>query len=197
MFAFILIVALLGTWTHETYVRLKYMSGKIDEVHDEIVEILQERHKGLSTVERVFEKSPNADEIDPALLDDIHETKVLINRAKKGINRDRFLAAQEIYEEIFGAISEELALISNSGKKYAKKLEFIDEKLQDKLIRYNKLVEKFNKNVEVFPTSVIAAVLKFNQKDSYTPEEKKAELESVENNESVFDGDFEEDYDDE
>ncbi len=175
----VLLVILVAGWVMSTQRRLVVMDENINNAMSQIGVQLSSRFDALT-----------------ALLDltkgyAAHESQTLIETIK---SRRSVITAKSTPQDVLqqeGVISEALGRISmvaerypelKADKGYAKCMDAVDS--YEKMVRtsrliYNDSVTKLNREIRMFPVSLIAGMLGFRQRDYLEAREDKADMPSM------------------
>ena len=174
-----LLVVLLAGWVMSTQRRLVVMDENINNAMSQIGVQLSSRFDALTAL------------LDLAKGYAAHESQTLIETIK---SRRSVITAKSTPQDVLqqeGVISEALGRISmvaerypelKADKGYAKCMDAVDsyEKMErtSRLI-YNDSVTKLNREIRMFPVSLIAGMLGFRQRDYLEAREDKADMPSM------------------
>lgn len=171
----VLVVILLVSWIMSTQRRLVVMDENINNAMSQIGVQLSSRFDALTAL------------LDLAKGYAAHESETLIETIK---SRRSVITAKSTPDDVLkqeGVISEALGRIAmvaerypelKADKGYAKCMDAVDS--YEKMVRtsrliYNDSVTKLNREIRMFPTSLVAGMLGFHQRDYLeTPEDKTA-----------------------
>ena len=171
-----LLVVLLAGWVMSTQRRLVVMDENINNAMSQIGVQLSSRFDALTAL------------LDLAKGYAAHESQTLIETIK---SRRSVITAKSTPQDVLqqeGVISEALGRISmvaerypelKADKGYAKCMDAVDS--YEKMVRtsrliYNDSVTKLNREIRMFPVSLIAGMLGFRQRDSLEAREDKADM---------------------
>ena len=174
-----LLVVLLAGWVMSTQRRLVVMDENINNAMSQIGVQLSSRFDALSAL------------LDLAKGYAAHESQTLIETIK---SRRSVITAKSTPQDVLqqeGVISEALGRISmvaerypelKADKGYAKCMDAVDS--YEKMVRtsrliYNDSVTKLNREIRMFPVSLIAGMLGFRQRDYLEAREDKADMPSM------------------
>ena len=174
-----LLVVLLARWVMSTQRRLVVMDENINNAMSQIGVQLSSRFDALTAL------------LDLAKGYAAHESQTLIETIK---SRRSVITAKSTPQDVLqqeGVISEALGRISmvaerypelKADKGYAKCMDAVDS--YEKLVRtsrliYNDSVTKLNREIRMFPVSLIAGMLGFRQRDYLEAREDKADMPSM------------------
>lgn len=174
-----LLVVLLAGWVMSTQRRLVVMDENINNAMSQIGVQLSSRFDALTAL------------LDLAKGYAAHESQTLIETIK---SRRSVITAKSTPQDVLqqeGVISEALGRISmvaerypelKADKGYAKCMEAVDS--YEKMVRtsrliYNDSVTKLNREIRMFPVSLIAGMLGFRQRDYLEAREDKADMPSM------------------
>ena len=174
-----LLVVLLAGWVMSTQRRLVVMDENINNAMSQIGVQLSSRFDALTAL------------LDLAKGYAAHESQTLIETIK---SRRSVLTAKSTPQDVLqqeGVISEALGRISmvaerypelKADKGYAKCMDAVDS--YEKMVRtsrliYNDSVTKLNREIRMFPVSLIAGMLGFRQRDYLEAREDKADMPSM------------------
>ena len=175
----VLLVALLAGWVMSTQRRLVVMDENINNAMSQIGVQLSSRFDALTAL------------LDLAKGYAAHESQTLIETIK---SRRSVITAKSTPQDVLqqeGVISEALGRISmvaerypelKADKGYAKCMDAVDS--YEKMVRtsrliYNDSVTKLNREIRMFPVSLIAGMLGFRQRDYLEAREDKADMPSM------------------
>ena len=174
-----LLVVLLAGWVMSTQRRLVVMDENINNAMTQIGVQLSSRFDALTAL------------LDLAKGYAAHESQTLIETIK---SRRSVITAKSTPQDVLqqeGVISEALGRISmvaerypelKADKGYAKCMDAVDS--YEKMVRtsrliYNDSVTKLNREIRMFPVSLIAGMLGFRQRDYLEAREDKADMPSM------------------
>ena len=174
-----LLVVLLAGWVMSTQRRLVVMDENINNAMSQIGVQLSSRFDALTAL------------LDLAKGYAAHESQTLIETIK---SRRSVITAKSTPQDVLqqeGVISEALGRISmvaerypelKADKGYAKCMDAVDS--YEKMVRtsrliYNDSVTKLNREIRMFPVSLIAGMLGFRQRDYVEAREDKADMPSM------------------
>ena len=174
-----LLVVLLAGWVMSTQRRLVVMDENINNAMSQIGVQLSSRFDALTAL------------LDLAKGYAAHESQTLIETIK---SRRSVITAKSTPQDVLqqeGVISEALGRISmvaerypelKADKGYAKCMDAVDS--YEKMVRtsrliYNDSVTKLNREIRMFPVSLIAGMLGFHQRDYLEAREDKADMPSM------------------
>ena len=174
-----LLVVLLAGWVMSTQRRLVGMDENINNAMSQIGVQLSSRFDALTAL------------LDLAKGYAAHESQTLIETIK---SRRSVITAKSTPQDVLqqeGVISEALGRISmvaerypelKADKGYAKCMDAVDS--YEKMVRtsrliYNDSVTKLNREIRMFPVSLIAGMLGFRQRDYLEAREDKADMPSM------------------
>ena len=174
-----LLVVLLARWVMSTQRRLVVMDENINNAMSQIGVQLSSRFDALTAL------------LDLAKGYAAHESQTLIETIK---SRRSVITAKSTPQDVLqqeGVISEALGRISmvaerypelKADKGYAKCMDAVDS--YEKMVRtsrliYNDSVTKLNREIRMFPVSLIAGMLGFRQRDYLEAREDKADMPSM------------------
>ena len=174
-----LLVVLLAGWIMSTQRRLVVMDENINNAMSQIGVQLSSRFDALTAL------------LDLAKGYAAHESQTLIETIK---SRRSVITAKSTPQDVLqqeGVISEALGRISmvaerypelKADKGYAKCMDAVDS--YEKMVRtsrliYNDSVTKLNREIRMFPVSLIAGMLGFRQRDYLEAREDKADMPSM------------------
>ena len=175
----VLLVVLLAGWVMSTQRRLVVIDYNINIAMSQIGVQLSSRFDALSSM------------LDLAKGYAAHESQTLIETIK---SRRSVITAKSTPQDVLqqeGVISEALGRISmvaerypelKADKGYAKCMDAVDS--YEKMVRtsrliYNDSVTKLNREIRMFPVSLIAGMLGFRQRDYLEAREDKADMPSM------------------
>ena len=175
----VLLVILVAGWVMSTQRRLVVMDENINNAMSQIGVQLSSRFDALTAL------------LDLAKGYAAHESQTLIETIK---SRRSVITAKSTPQDVLqqeGAISEALGRISmvaerypelKADKGYAKCMDAVDS--YEKMVRtsrliYNDSVTKLNREIRMFPVSLIAGMLGFRQRDYLEAREDKADMPSM------------------
>lgn len=175
----VLLVVLLAGWVMSTQRRLVVMDENINNAMSQIGVQLSSRFDALTAL------------VDLAKGYAAHESQTLIETIK---SRRSVITAKSTPQDVLqqeGVISEALGRISmvaerypelKADKGYAKCMDAVDS--YEKMVRtsrliYNDSVTKLNREIRMFPVSLIAGMLGFRQRDYLEAREDKADMPSM------------------
>ena len=175
----VLLVILVAGWVMSTQRRLVVMDENINNAMSQIGVQLSSRFDALTAL------------LDLAKGYAAHESQTLIETIK---SRRSVITAKSTPEDVLkqeGVISEALGRISmvaerypelKADKGYAKCMDAVDS--YEKMVRtsrliYNDSVTKLNREIRMFPVSLIAGMLGFRQRDYLEAREDKADMPSM------------------
>lgn len=175
----VLLVILLAGWVMSTQRRLVVMDENINNAMSQIGVQLSSRFDALTAL------------LDLAKGYAAHESQTLIETIK---SRRSVITAKSTPQDVLqqeGVISEALGRISmvaerypelKADKGYAKCMDAVDS--YEKMVRtsrliYNDSVTKLNREIRMFPVSLIAGMLGFRQRDYLEAREDKADMPSM------------------
>lgn len=174
-----LLAVLLAGWVMSTQRRLVVMDENINNAMSQIGVQLSSRFDALTAL------------LDLAKGYAAHESQTLIETIK---SRRSVITAKSTPQDVLqqeGVISEALGRISmvaerypelKADKGYAKCMDAVDS--YEKMVRtsrliYNDSVTKLNREIRMFPVSLIAGMLGFRQRDYLEAREDKADMPSM------------------
>ena len=174
-----LLVVLLARWVMSTQRRLVVMDENINNAMSQIGVQLSSRFDALTAL------------LDLAKGYAAHESQTLIETIK---SRRSVITAKSTPQDVLqqeGVISEALGRISmvaerypelKADKGYAKCMDAVGS--YEKMVRtsrliYNDSVTKLNREIRMFPVSLIAGMLGFHQRDYLEAREDKADMPSM------------------
>ena len=174
-----LLVVLLARWVMSTQRRLVVLDENINNAMSQIGVQLSSRFDALTAL------------LDLAKGYAAHESQTLIETIK---SRRSVITAKSTPQDVLqqeGVISEALGRISmvaerypelKADKGYAKCMDAVDS--YEKMVRtsrliYNDSVTKLNREIRMFPVSLIAGMLGFHQRDYLEAREDKADMPSM------------------
>lgn len=174
-----LLVVLLAGWVMSTQRRLVVMDENINNAMSQIGVQLSSRFDALTAL------------LDLAKGYAAHESQTLIETIK---SRRSVITAKSTPQDVLqqeGVISEALGRISmvaerypelKADKGYAKCMDAVDS--YEKMVRtsrliYNDSVTKLNREIRMFPVSLIAGMLGFRQRDYLEAREDKVDMPSM------------------
>ena len=175
----VLLVILVAGWVMSTQRRLVVMDENINNAMSQIGVQLSSRFDALTAL------------LDLAKGYAAHESQTLIETIK---SRRSVITAKSTPEDVLkqeGVISEALGRISmvaerypelKADKGYAKCMDAVDS--YEKMVRtsrliYNDSVTKLNRELRLFPTSLVAGLLGFRMRDYLEAREDKADMPSM------------------
>ena len=175
----VLLVILVAGWVMSTQRRLVVMDENINNAMSQIGVQLSSRFDALTAL------------LDLAKGYAAHESQTLIETIK---SRRSVITAKSTPQDVLqqeGVISEALGRISmvaerypelKADKGYAKCMDAVDS--YEKIVRtsrliYNDSVTKLNREIRMFPVSLIAGMLGFRQRDYLEAREDKADMPSM------------------
>ena len=175
----VLLVILVAGWVMSTQRRLVVMDENINNAMSQIGVQLSSRFDALTAL------------LDLAKGYAAHESQTLIETIK---SRRSVITAKSTPQDVLqqeGVISEALGRISmvaerypelKADKGYAKCMDAVDS--YEKMVRtsrliYNDSVTKLNREIRMFPVSLIAGLLGFRQRDYLEAREDKADMPSM------------------
>ncbi len=175
----VLLVILVAGWVMSTQRRLVVMDENINNAMSQIGVQLSSRFDALTAL------------LDLAKGYAAHESQTLIETIK---SRRSVITAKSPPQDVLqqeGVISEALGRISmvaerypelKADKGYAKCMDAVDS--YEKMVRtsrliYNDSVTKLNREIRMFPVSLIAGMLGFRQRDYLEAREDKADMPSM------------------
>ena len=175
----VLLVILVAGWVMSTQRRLVVMDENINNAMSQIGVQLSSRFDALTAL------------LDLAKGYAAHESQTLIETIK---SRRSVITAKSTPQDVLqqeGVISEVLGRISmvaerypelKADKGYAKCMDAVDS--YEKMVRtsrliYNDSVTKLNREIRMFPVSLIAGMLGFRQRDYLEAREDKADMPSM------------------
>ena len=174
-----LLVVLLAGWVMSTQRRLVVMDENINNAMSQIGVQLSSRFDALTAL------------LDLAKGYAAHESQTLIetNKSRRSVITAKSTPQDVLQQE--GVISEALGRISmvaerypelKADKGYAKCMDAVDS--YEKMVRtsrliYNDSVTKLNREIRMFPVSLIAGMLGFRQRDYLEAREDKADMPSM------------------
>ena len=175
----VLLVILVAGWVMSTQRRLVVMDENINNAMSQIGVQLSSRFDALTAL------------LDLAKGYAAHESQTLIETIK---SRRSVITAKSTPQDVLqqeGVISEALGRISmgaerypelKADKGYAKCMDAVDS--YEKMVRtsrliYNDSVTKLNREIRMFPVSLIAWMLGFRQRDYLEAREDKADMPSM------------------
>lgn len=175
----VLLVILVAGWVMSTQRRLVVMDENINNAMSQIGVQLSSRFDALTAL------------LDLAKGYAAHESQTLIETIK---SRRSVITAKSTPQDVLqqeGVISEALGRISmvaerypelKADKGYAKCMDAVDS--YEKMVRtsrliYNDSVTKLNREIRMFPVSLIAGILGFRQRDYLEAREDKADMPSM------------------
>ena len=172
----VLVIALLAIWVISTQRKLVILDENVSNAMNQIGVQLSSRFDALSALAELTKGYAS------------HESNTLIETIK---SRRSVITAKSTPEEVVrqeGVISEALGRIAavaeqypelKADKNYAKCMDAVEN--FEKMVRtsrliYNDSVTKLNRAVRMVPTSLIAGMLGFHQRDYLEAEEEKASM---------------------
>lgn len=175
----VLLVVLVAGWVMSTQRRLVVMDENINNAMSQIGVQLSSRFDALTAL------------LDLAKGYAAHESQTLIETIK---SRRSVITAKSTPQDVLqqeGVISEALGRISmvaerypelKADKGYAKCMDAVDS--YEKMVRtsrliYNDSVTKLNREIRMFPVSLIAGMLGFRQRDYLEAREDKTDMPSM------------------
>ena len=175
----VLLVILVAGWVMSTQRRLVVMDENINNAMSQIGVQLSSRFDALTAL------------LDLAKGYAAHESQTLIETIK---SRRSVITAKSTPQDVLqqeGVISEALGRISmvaerypelKADKGYAKCMDAVDS--YEKMVRtsrliYNDSVTKLNREIRMFPVSLIAGMLGFRRRDYLEAREDKADMPSM------------------
>lgn len=175
----VLLVILVAGWVMSTQRRLVVMDENINNAMSQIGVQLSSRFDALTAL------------LDLAKGYAAHESQTLIETIK---SRRSVITAKSTPQDVLqqeGVISEALGRISmvaerypelKADKGYARCMDAVDS--YEKMVRtsrliYNDSVTKLNREIRMFPVSLIAGMLGFRQRDYLEAREDKADMPSM------------------
>ena len=175
----VFLVILVAGWVMSTQRRLVVMDENINNAMSQIGVQLSSRFDALTAL------------LDLAKGYAAHESQTLIETIK---SRRSVITAKSTPQDVLqqeGVISEALGRISmvaerypelKADKGYAKCMDAVDS--YEKMVRtsrliYNDSVTKLNREIRMFPVSLIAGMLGFHQRDYLEAREDKADMPSM------------------
>ena len=175
----VLLVILVAGWVMSTQRRLVVMDENINNAMSQIGVQLSSRFDALTAL------------LDLAKGYAAHESQTLLETIK---SRRSVITAKSTPQDVLqqeGVISEALGRISmvaerypelKADKGYAKCMDAVDS--YEKMVRtsrliYNDSVTKLNREIRMFPVSLIAGMLGFRQRDYLEAREDKADMPSM------------------
>ena len=175
----VLLVIMVAGWVMSTQRRLVVMDENINNAMSQIGVQLSSRFDALTAL------------LDLAKGYAAHESQTLIETIK---SRRSVITAKSTPQDVLqqeGVISEALGRISmvaerypelKADKGYAKCMDAVDS--YEKMVRtsrliYNDSVTKLNREIRMFPVSLIAGMLGFRQRDYLEAREDKADMPSM------------------
>lgn len=161
----VLLIVLLAMWMMSTQRKLVYMDENINNAMNQIGVQLSSRFDALTVL------------VDLAKGYAAHESQTLIETIKSGRSMitakstpNDVMAQERIISETLGRIAmvTEKYPELKADKNYTKYMDAVDS--YEKMVRtscliYNDSVTKFNQSVRMIPTSFIAGILGFKQRD--------------------------------
>ena len=175
----VLVLVLLASWIISTQRKLVIMDENVNNAMSQIGVQLSSRFDALTAL------------LDLAKGYAAHESQTLIETIK---SRRSVITAKSTPEDVLkqeGVISEALGRISmvaerypelKADKGYAKCMDAVDS--YEKMVRtsrliYNDSVTKLNRELRLFPTSLVARLLGFHMRDYLEQQEEKADMPSM------------------
>ena len=175
----VLIAVIIGFWVVSTQRKLVVLDENINNAMSQIGVQLSSRFDALTAL------------LDITKNYDAHESTTLIETIK---SRRSVITAKSNPDDVLkqeGVISEALGRISmvaeqypelKADKNYAKLMDAVDS--YEKMVRtsrliYNDSVTKLNRDIRMFPTSLIAGMLGFSQREYLETVEEKADMPSM------------------
>lgn len=175
----VLVLVLLAGWIISTQRRLVVMDENVNNAMSQIGVQISSRFDALTAL------------LDLAKGYAAHESQTLIETIK---SRRSVITAKSTPEDVLkqeGVISEALGRISivaehypelKADKGYAKCMDAVDS--YEKMVRtsrliYNDSVTKLNRELRLFPTSLVAGLLGFRMRDYLEQREEKADMPSM------------------
>lgn len=170
----VLLIVLLAIWMMSTQRKLVYMDENINNAMNQIGVQLSSRFDALTVL------------VDLAKGYAAHESQTLIETIKSGRSMitakstpNDVMAQERIISETLGRIAmvTEKYPELKADKNYTKCMDAVDS--YEKMVRtscliYNDSVTKFNRAVRMIPTSFIAGILGFKQRDYLEAVEKQS-----------------------
>ena len=175
----VLLLVLLGSWVMSTQRKLVVMDENINNAMSQIGVQLSSRFDALTAL------------LDLAKGYASHESQTLIETVR---SRRSVITAKSTPEDVLkqeDVLSEALGRISmvaekypelKADKGYAKCMDAVDS--YEKMVRtsrliYNDSVTKLNREIRLFPTSLIAGMLGFHQRDYLKEAAEKSDMPSM------------------
>ena len=163
-----LLVVLLAGWVMSTQRRLVVMDENINNAMSQIGVQLSSRFDALTAL------------LDLAKGYAAHESQTLIETIK---SRRSVITAKSTPQDVLqqeGVISEALGRISMVAERYPElKADSYEKMVRTSRLIYNDSVTKLNREIRMFPVSLIAGMLGFRQRDYLEAREDKADMPSM------------------
>ena len=157
----VLVLVLLAGWIISTQRRLVVMDENVNNAMSQIGVQLSSRFDALTAL------------LDLAKGYAAHESQTLIETIK---SRRSVITAKSTPEDVLkqeGVISEALGRISMVAERYPEKM------VRTSRLIYNDSVTKLNRELRLFPTSLVAGLLGFRMRDYLEQREEKADMPSM------------------
>ena len=175
----ILVIAIIAFWVISTQRKLVVLDENINNAMSQIGVQLSSRFDALTAL---LDITKNYDEHESTTLIETIKSRRSVITAK--YNPDDVLKQEGVISEALGRISmvAEQYPELKADKNYAKLMDAVDS--YEKMVRtsrliYNDSVTKLNRDIRMFPTSLIAGMLGFSQREYLETVEEKADMPSM------------------
>ena len=175
----VLIAVIIGFWVVSTQRKLVVLDENINNAMSQIGVQLSSRFDALTAL---LDITKNYDEHESTTLIETIKSRRSVITAKS--NPDDVLKQEGVISEALGRISmvAEQYPELKADKNYAKLMDAVDS--YEKMVRtsrliYNDSVTKLNRDIRMFPTSLIAGMLGFSQREYLETVEEKADMPSM------------------
>ncbi|MBR6756809.1 MAG: LemA family protein [Peptococcaceae bacterium] len=175
----ILVIAIIAFWVISTQRKLVVLDENINNAMSQIGVQLSSRFDALTAL---LDITKNYDEHESTTLIETIKSRRSVITAKS--NPDDVLKQEGVISEALGRISmvAEQYPELKADKNYAKLMDAVDS--YEKMVRtsrliYNDSVTKLNRDIRMFPTSLIAGMLGFSQREYLETVEEKADMPSM------------------
>ena len=176
---FVVLIVIAAWWLITTQRSLVTMDENINNAMSQIGVQLSSRFDALTAL---LDITKNYDEHESTTLIETIKSRRSVITAKS--NPDDVLKQEGVISEALGRISmvAEQYPELKADKNYAKLMDAVDS--YEKMVRtsrliYNDSVTKLNRDIRMFPTSLIAGMLGFSQREYLETVEEKADMPSM------------------
>ena len=161
----ILLILLLSIWVISTQRRLTVMSENVESAMNQIGVQLSSRFDALLSLLEFTKKYAGYEA--QTLTETVNEKRCIIMEtstpeevlSQEGVINEVLFRTQTVLEEYPGSVAE------NEYIKYMDAVECYEKMVQTSRLIYNDSVTKLNRELHVFPTSVLAHMLGFKKRD--------------------------------